>query len=283
MTEERFPGKTKHTGITTVLMTVVMLLLFSAACSNDNKDVVVVAYNPETTYGMKTTDVYTLISDSGLVKARLIADEWYVFDRATEPYWYFPEGFYAEKFDTLYQAEGSVKADTAYHWDKKGLWKLIGNVELINLKGDSIETSLMFWDQNEGLIYSDKYVRIVREDGTIITGIGFETTQEMSNYTIYQAAGEFPMNESEPDSTRTDSIGGASPEVRPGSPVRRATPPPHNPMMNPPRRNLPMADSIHLDIIEDRERLLEQMAEPEIIPEEFEIAATEAIEELADE
>ncbi|MCD7938566.1 MAG: LPS export ABC transporter periplasmic protein LptC [Tannerellaceae bacterium] len=264
MVNSRFPGKTNNKGIATVFA-VVMLLLFSIACAGDKKDIVEVTYDPETTYTMKTTDVYELISDSGVVRARILAEEWYIYGKAEEPYWYFPEGFYAEKFDTLFQAEGFVKSDTAYHWTKKALWKLVGNVEIFNLNGDSIETSLMFWDQNEHLFYSDKFVRIVRQDGTIITGIGFETTEEMSNYIIYQAAGEFPMNESEPDSTARDSMG--TENVRP-TPRRRAVPPPHNPALNvPSRRGNLLQDSIQLQLLEQEMQRVEESIEGPLLPD----------------
>ncbi|MCC8154791.1 MAG: LPS export ABC transporter periplasmic protein LptC [Tannerellaceae bacterium] len=279
MTELRFQSKTNiNKGITTVFSTVVMLLLFSMSCSNENKDVVSVTYDPETTYTLKTTDVYTLISDSGLVRYRLVADEWYVYGKAQEPFWYFPEGFYVEKFDTLFRAESSVKSDTAYHWEKKALWKLINNVEIVNQEGDSIETSLMFWDQNEGKLYSDKFVRIVRADGTIITGIGFETAQEMSKYILYQSAGEFAVNDSAPsDSTRTDSTAVNTP--RPGTAPRRPSPPPHNPIMiNPSRRESLIQDTLQMQLLEEEmNRLEEEMPEiensvlPELLEEPTEI------------
>ena len=49
-----------------------------------------------------------------------------------------------EKFDTLFNIEASLKADTAYNYEKKGLWKLIGNVRVENLEGKKFETSLLF-------------------------------------------------------------------------------------------------------------------------------------------
>ena len=46
-----------------------------------------------------------------------------------------------EKFDTLFQTEASIKADTAYYYDKKGLWELIGNVEVESLQGEHFAVS----------------------------------------------------------------------------------------------------------------------------------------------
>ena len=91
---QRFTSKTKTIGITTRIAQVVMLLLFFISCSNDRKDIVVVEFDPETTYTLRTSDVVQLISDSGVTPCRIPAIEWHAFDKAAEPYWYFPEGFY---------------------------------------------------------------------------------------------------------------------------------------------------------------------------------------------
>ncbi len=201
----RFLCKTNIKSITTTFGVVVVLLFFMLSCKGDNKEVVDVQFDPEATYTMKATDVATLISDSGITRYRLIADEWLVFGKAAEPYWYFPEGIYVEKFDTLFVAEGSIQADTAYYYDKKGLWELIGNVEVESLQGENFQTSHLFWDQKEEKMYSDKFIRIQQED-KIITGIGFESNQDMSWYRIFQSQGTFPVADTAPvraDSTDT--------------------------------------------------------------------------------
>lgn len=195
MIKNRFLCKTNEQGITTIFVVVVMLLLFTASCNGDNKEVVVVAFDPETTYTLRTTDYATQFSDSGITRYRAIAKEFLKFDKAKEPFSYFPEGIYVEKFDTLFNIEASLKADTAYNYEKKGLWKLIGNVRVENLEGKKFETSLLFWDQKEEKVYSDKYIRI-QEDDKIITGIGFESNQNMTQYKIFNSQGVFPVSES---------------------------------------------------------------------------------------
>ena len=165
MIKNRFLCKTNEQGITTIFAVVVMLLLFTASCNGDNKEVVVVAFDPETTYTLRTTDYTTQFSDSGITRYRAIAKEFLKFDKAKEPFSYFPEGIYVEKFDTLFNIEASL------------------------------ETSLLFWDQKEEKVYSDKYIRI-QEDDKIITGIGFESNQNMTQYKIFNSQGVFPVSES---------------------------------------------------------------------------------------
>lgn len=184
-------------------MVVVMLLSFTVSCSKETKDVVNATYDPEKSYTMKATQVNTLISDSGITRYRIEAAEWIVFGKAKEPYWHFPEGIYVEKFDTLFHSEASIKADTAYYFDKKGLWHLIGNVEVESLQGERFDTSELFWDQKKEKVYSEKYIRIQQEE-QIITGVGFESNQNMTRYKIFNSQGEFPVEDT-PQSP-TDSV-----------------------------------------------------------------------------
>lgn len=216
MIRERFLSKTKQYSITITKTVIVMLqFLLATSCNNEKKDLVEVAFDPETTYTMKAVDVASLISDSGITRYRINAKEWLVFDKAKEPFWYFPEGIYVEKFDTLFNTEASIKADTAYYHTKQDLWHLIGNVEVESLKGEHFETSELFWNKKTEKVYSDKYIRIIKQQDKIITGYGFESNQSMTNYRIFKSAGEFPVSENPTDSTNTvapaDSIASTVP------------------------------------------------------------------------
>lgn len=207
MNKQRFHCKTKHTGITTIIGIVVMLLLFSTfSCSKEKKEIVEVAFNPETTYTMLTEGVSTLMSDSGVTRYRLNTETWLTYDKAEEPYYYFPNGLYIERFDTLFNPEATIKADTGYYWTKKGLYKLINNVEIKNLEGERFETSLLYWDQEAERVWSDQFIRITRDD-KVITGIGFESNQTMTNYQIFNSAGEFTVEDTDPvDSAQAEDI-----------------------------------------------------------------------------
>ena len=176
---------------------IALMLLFLGtilSCEDETKDVVDVKFDPNTTYTMKATDVVSLISDSGVTRYRLKAKDWLVYGKAEDPYWYFPEGIYVEKFDTLFNTDASIKADTAYYYDKRGLWELVGNVEIESLQGERFETSQLFWDQKKEQIYSSRYIRIEQED-KIVTGIGFESNQNMTHYKIFNSQGIFPVEE----------------------------------------------------------------------------------------
>ena len=196
----------RNTSITIVLGAMVMLLLFSS-CSGRKKDLGAAITERDSLPVMDTRGVTTLISDSGITRDRINTEEWLVFDRKNPPYWAFEKGVYLEKFDSLFQVEASIKADTAYFYNKEELWKLMGNVDVKNLKGERFNTDLLYWDQRKQKVYSDQFIRIEQPD-RIITGRGFESNQQMTVYTIRQPEGIFYVDEeaTAADTLRTDTV-----------------------------------------------------------------------------
>lgn len=172
-----------------------MLLLFTASCNGDNKEVVVVAFDPETTYTLRTTDYTTQFSDSGITRYRAYAKEFLKSIRQKSRSHIFLKVFMWKNSILYLILKRVLKRIRLINYEKKGLWKLIGNVRVENLEGKKFETSLLFWDQKEEKVYSDKYIRI-QEDDKIITGIGFESNQNMTQYKIFNSQGVFPVSES---------------------------------------------------------------------------------------
>jgi hypothetical protein len=140
-------------------------------------------------------DISSLISDSGITRYSLQTKVWDTYSN----YWHFPKGVYLEKYDSLFNVVGSVKSDTAYYFEDKDLWKLIGNVYIVNQIGDKFETSELFWKRSEpawsrNSIYTDKFVRIERGD-QIITSQGLKSNQLMDDYIFYSNAIEMTMDD----------------------------------------------------------------------------------------
>lgn len=192
----------------TIALAMVMFILLSVACSGRKKIVGEAITERDSLPIMETKGVSTLISDSGIIRYRLQAEDWRVFDKKKPPYWAFEEGVYLETFDTLFQMEANIKADTAYYYEKQKLWKLMGNVVIRNLKGEKFNTELLYWDQNTEKVYSDRFIRIEQPD-RIITGRGFDSNQQMTKYTIHKPEGIFYLEDSgvvAADTTQTAQI-----------------------------------------------------------------------------
>jgi hypothetical protein len=139
---------------------------------------------------MHAEQVSSLISDSGVTRYRLIADVWDVFSNAVEPYWYFPQGVFVEQFDSLFNNIGYIQADTAYYFEKKELWQVIGNVHIQNLEGDKFDTSELFWDRKAPpnsltSIYTDSMIRIDQGEDLVIISKGLKANQSMTDFVMY--------------------------------------------------------------------------------------------------
>lgn len=194
--------------ITIVFGAIVMLLLFSS-CGGKKKAMAEAITERDSLPVMDTKGITTLISDSGVTRYRVNTEEWLIYDRKQPSYWAFEKGIYLEQFDSLLNVDASIEADTAYFFDKEKLWKLIGHVDIKNLKGERFNTELLYWNQATQKVYSDKFIRIEQPD-KIITGHGFDSNQQMTVYVIHNIEGIFYVDEdaekAKNDSVKNDSV-----------------------------------------------------------------------------
>lgn len=143
---------------------------------------------------LDANEVTTLISDSGITRYRISAGRWQIYDKAQPPYWEFPQGIYIERFDEQLEVNASLRSDYAHYDEDAQLWRLEGNVYAVNQEGEIFETPLLYWNQKDERVYSDSTIRITREN-SVIVGVGFESNQEMTRYTIMHPTGVIPLKE----------------------------------------------------------------------------------------
>ena len=186
----------KTLNITAAFLAAVMFVLFPACSGKDKKLAEAIAEN-DTLPSMKSLGVTTLISDSGITRYKIVAEEWLIHDKKNPPYWAFEKGVYLEKFDTLFRVDASIKADTAYYHEKKKFWELRGHVQILSQRGDRFQTDLLFWDEKKEKVYSDKFIQIEQED-KVIKGYGFESNQDLSEYEIKNTTGIFTIEDTAP-------------------------------------------------------------------------------------
>lgn len=179
-----------------------VLTLYS--CKEEKKSTMA-NVDPETFPTMLTKDVSTLVSDSGYTRYHLTTDLWLVYDEASEPKWVFPTGINMERYDDTLGIEATFVSDSATYMSAKREWQFDRNVRMKNVNGDSFETQQLFWDQNGKKVYSDSFIHIERVD-RILEGYGFESNEEMTEYTILRVSGIFPTPERKEHEADTDSI-----------------------------------------------------------------------------
>ncbi len=173
---------------------ITVLAMFFSACHRSEVQQVGETQSREQVPALITDTVSTLISDSGITRYRIEAPQWLLYDKTEPPYQEFPAGIYLEQFDEHLTVEASLKADYAYYNETEQRWTLRGNVHALNRKGEQFDTSELIWDQQTHRVYSDSAIHITREK-SIIEGVGFDSNEEMSKYTILNPTGVFPIED----------------------------------------------------------------------------------------
>ena len=167
------------------------LMLSTSSCKDDAKIDTVALADSVDIPTMMTRDVETLISDSGVTRYRIVTPLWLVYDEVDEPYWKFPDGLDLIKFDDFFRTETTVRADSATYFKNRQLWRLDGNVRIVNILNEKILTEQLFWDQRSHKIYSDSFVHIEQTDRVLEGLHGFETNEQMTDYTMRSFSGVF--------------------------------------------------------------------------------------------
>lgn len=137
---------------------------------------------------LHATDITTIISDSGITRYRISTPTWNIYDRATQPYWEFPQGIHFERFDQNLKVDANIQSQYARYNENERLWDLRGKVRMTNIQGELFETERLYWNQNQERIYSDTIVKITQAK-FIINAIGFESNQSMTKYKFRKAYG----------------------------------------------------------------------------------------------
>lgn len=162
-----------------------------AACGEEKHSYVPNTGSGEVTPTMLTFDVNTFISDSGYTRYHITSPVWGMYEDAADPFWKFPEGMFLEQYDRDLNPTSSIRSDSAHYLSQRRVWRLDGNVVMVNTAGDSFLTQQVYWNQVRREVYSDSFIHIVRSD-RIIEGYGFTSNEQMTSYTVNRPTGIFP-------------------------------------------------------------------------------------------
>lgn len=171
-----------------------IVLSISQACSNGKVVQENIGLNIDSAHTMLTRGVDMLISDSGMIKYRLISETWYIYDRSDRREWYFPNGLKMHSYDSLSTGETLISADTAHYYTQQQEWILIGNVKIRSLNGDQLHTAKLHWQQDQRKVYSNDTTYFLTE-GKELRGNRFEAKDDLTQYSIYNNSGTFEVSD----------------------------------------------------------------------------------------
>ena len=178
-------------------------LIMLSGCSEEAKEHTAPAILPSDSVSTMTSyGVNTLISDSGVIKYRIVTERWDVNTIRQPNRWEFMKGVFFEQFDEQFHVQAYIQADTAWYYDKLKLWKLRGRVRIRNNNGLVYRSEELYWDGLRHELYSNVFSRVV------------------TRYTVSNSKGSFIPEEGGGDDSSTTPADTTQQQIQ--APVRPA-------------------------------------------------------------
>ncbi len=180
----------------------IFFTLFS--CGESKEHTAPAIYEKDSVSLMVSYGVNMLISDSGVIKYRVVAERWDVNTVRTPSRWTFEKGLFMEKFDEGFNTQAYIQADSAWYYDQKKLWELRGRVKIRNLNGMAFYGEELFWDGVKREIYSYQHSLVKTPDRTL-EGTYFRSDENMNRYVVSNSGGSFVKSDVLGDN-KTDTV-----------------------------------------------------------------------------
>lgn len=156
-------------------------------CENDIEKIK--AFSPEESLPiLEAANFETMYTDSGTVRYLLKTPKLLRFENEGKEYHEFPEGIEIIQYDAKKEVVSSLRSDYAKQFVKEQKWEAKNNVVATNLKGDTLKTEHLIWEEKEKQVHTEEFVEIIREDG-IYHGIGLTADETLEKWRIKKLTG----------------------------------------------------------------------------------------------
>ena len=134
--------------------------------------------------------VESYLSQEGKVKAKLTAPYMKRY-MADSPYVEFPKTLHVDFYNDSLQIESTLDALYARHMEFEHKILLRDSVVVINkIKGDTLRTPELWWDQNLQEFYTDKPCNIIQKAGYSYAKYGLRAKQDFSEWWQFGSSGK---------------------------------------------------------------------------------------------
>ena len=188
----------KQTGVSylfKLFMLVAHSLLLAAlfsSCENDEK--VINDLTKKVILKEEAINIESFLSQDGKMKARLTAPLMYRVAADTQ-YTEFPNTMHVDFYDDNGVIETRLDCKYGKYFESLNKVYLRDSVVVINIKGDTLKSPDLWWDQNTRLFYTDKYAEYRTKDKKIFPSKGIEATQDFSRVTFRYPTGVLQVKE----------------------------------------------------------------------------------------
>lgn len=195
--------------------------LLLSACSEVHEHTAPAVNERDSASMMTSYGINTLISDSGVIKYKIVTERWDVNTVKQPTRWTFEKGIFMEQFDETFHVEGYIYADTAWYYDQIKLWELRGRVRIRNVNGLIFNSEELFWDGIKHEFYSHKFSRVITPERTM-EGTYFRSDEHMAHYEITNSVGSFLATDMESEQEQPQTSATPADTAAPAPPVRKA-------------------------------------------------------------
>ena len=190
-----------------------------ASCEEQKEHTAPAIHDRDSVSMMTSYGVNTLISDSGVIKYRIVAERWEVNTVRNPSRWIFEKGLFFEQFDEKFHVQSYIQCDTAYYSDQKRLWELRSRVSILTKDGLRFTSQQLFWDETNHELYSHVHSKLVTPERTL-EGSYFRSDERMTKYYVSNSRGSFEKGDiagtGDTISSAPDTVKAAvRPQVRP--------------------------------------------------------------------
>lgn len=196
-----------------------------AACQNPVEHTAPAIHDRDSVAMMTSYGVNTLISDSGVIKYRIVTERWEVNTNRVPSRWIFDKGMLLEQFDEKFHINSYIQCDTAYYFDQERVWKLYGRVRILTKDGLRFTSEQLTWDENKHELSSYVFSKLVTQERTL-QGSYFWSDERMTRYFVSNSKGSFEKGDfggggSSSSTSSSDST--SAPMRQPATPQRATT------------------------------------------------------------
>lgn len=188
--------------------------MFLVSCNEPKEHTAPAIHDRDSVSVMTSYGVNTLVSDSGVIKYRIVAEEWEINTIKNPSRWIFNKGVFLEQFDEKFHVNSYIQCDTAYYYDSEKLWELRSRVKILTKDGLRFSSEQLFWDENKHELYSHVFSRLITPERTL-QGSYFRSDENMTKYFVSNTKGSFSQEDfSGEDNNNADTAHNAKDSVQ---------------------------------------------------------------------
>ncbi len=160
------------------------------SCSEQKEHTAPAVYAKDSAAVMTTYGINMLISDSGVIKYRIVTERSVTNQNINPKRTIFDKGLFLTQFDEKFHVQSYIQCDTAYRYEELRLFELRGRVRIQTKDGVIFRGEELFWDQNKHEYYSNKYSYFETPERTL-EGKYFRSDENMRKYYVSNSKGSF--------------------------------------------------------------------------------------------